>query len=120
MAPDNQIGLPSFFDDQAKIRAIICGADEVIVYNAPHVMRFLEYNDAAPSSGTRATDTMYEYCHCLAKANHDSSCLAHSELADAAVRIGYDWENSTHGTVTNALACLAVQKWIEGQPSEEH
>ena len=113
VSPDNQIDLPSFFDDQAKIREIIWGADEVIVYNASRVMRFLEYNDAAPSSGTRVTDTMYEYCHCLAKATHDSICLAHSELADAAVRIGYAWENSPHGTVTNALACLAVQKWIE-------
>ena len=115
VSPDNQIDLPSFFDDQAKIREIIWGADEVIVYNASCVMRFLEYNDAAPSSGTRVTDTMYEYCHCLEKANHDSNCLAQSELADAAVRIGYAWENSPHGTVTNALACLAVQKWIEGR-----
>lgn len=119
VAPDNQIDLPSFFDDQVKIREIICGADEVIVYNASCVMRFLEYNDSAPSSGTRVTDTMHEYCHCLEKANHDSDCLARSELAYAAARIGYAWENSPHGTVTNALACLAVQKWIEGQPNEE-
>lgn len=119
VAPDNQIDLPSFFDDQVKIREIICGADEVIVYNASCVMRFLEYNDATPSSGTRVTDTMHEYCHCLEKANHDSDCLARSELAYAAARIGYAWENSPHGTVTNALACLAVQKWIEGQPNEE-
>lgn len=118
-APDNQIDLHSVFDDQEKIREIIWGADEVIVYNAPRVMRFLEYNDAAPSSGTRVTDTMYEYCHCLEKVNHDSNCLAHSELADAAVRIGYAWENSPYGTVTNALACLAVQKWIARQRRED-
>ena len=120
VAPDTQIDLPSFFDDQVKIREIIWGADEVIVYNAPRVMRFLEYNDAAPSSGIRVTDTMYEYCHWLEKANHDSDCLAHIELADAADRIGYTWENIPRGTVTNALACLAVQKWIEGHPNEEH
>ena len=115
VSPDDQIDLPSFFDDQAEIRDIICGADEVIVYNAPRVMRFLEYNDAAPSSGTRVTDAMYEYCHRLGIASHDPNCLAHIELADAAVRIGYAWENSPHGTVINALACLAVQKWIEGR-----
>lgn len=120
VAPDNQIDLPSFFDDQVKIREIIWGADEVIVYNAPRVMRFLEYNDAAPSSGTRVTDAMNEYCHWLGKASHDSDCLAHIELADAADRIGYAWENSAHGPAANALACLAVQKWIEGQPNEEH
>ena len=117
--PDNQIDLPSFFDDQLKIRGIIWGADEVIVYNAPRVMTFLEYNDAAPSSGTRVTDAMYEYCRWLGKASHDSNCLAHIELADAAARIGYAWENSLNGTVTNALACLAIQKWIEGQSNEE-
>lgn len=114
VAPNNQIDLPSFFDEQVKIREIICGTDEVIVYNAPRVMRFLEYNDAAPSSGTRVTDAMYEYCHWLGKANHDSNCLAQIELADAADRIGYAWENSAHGPAANALACLAVQKWIEG------
>lgn len=114
VSPNNQIDLPSFFDDQVKIREIICGTDEVIVYNAPRVMRFLEYNDAATSSGTRVTDAMYEYCHWLGKANHDSNCLAQIELADAADRIGYAWENSAHGPAANALACLAVQKWIEG------
>lgn len=115
VSPNNQIDLPSFFDDQVKIREIICGTDEVIVYNAPRVMRFLEYNDAATSSGTRVTDAMYEYCHWLGKANHDSNCLAQIELADAADRIGYAWENSAHGPAANALACLAVQKWIEGR-----
>lgn len=115
VSPDDQIDLPSFFDDQAKIRDIVCGADEVIVYNAPRVMRFLEYNDAAPSSGTRVTDAMYEYCQRLGIASHDPNCLAHIELVDTAVRIGYASENSPHGTVTNALACLAVQKWIEGR-----
>lgn len=119
VAPDNQIDLPYLFDDQVKIREIIWEADEVIVYNAPRVMRFLEYNDAAPSSGTRVTDAMYEYCRWVGKASRESNCLAHIELADAVVRIGYAWENSPHVSVTNALACLAVQKWIEGQANEE-
>lgn len=115
VAPNNQIDLPSFFDDQVKIREIIWSADEVIVYNAPRVMRFLEYNDASTSSGTKVTDAMYEYCRWLGKANHDPNCLAQIELADAADRIGYAWENSAHGPAANALACLAVQKWIEGR-----
>lgn len=120
VSPDSQIDLPSFFDDQAKIREIISGADEVIVYNASCVMRFLEYNDAAPSSGTRVTDTMYEYCRWIGDAGHVFGRLTRIELADTAERAGYAWENSAHGPVANALACLAVQKWIEGQPNEEH
>lgn len=120
VAPDSQIDLPSFFDDQVKIREIIWEADEVIVYNASCVMKFLEYNDAAPVSRTKVTDTMHEYCRWLGKANRNLNCLAHIELADAAGRIGYAWDNSPHEPVANALACLAIQKWIERQPNEEH
>ena len=119
VSPDNQMDLPSFFDDQAKIREIILGADEVNVYNAPRDMRFLEYNDAEPGSGTRVTDIVYEYCHWLEKANNDSNCPSHLKLADAAAQIGYARENNPHEPVANALACLAAQKWIEGQPNEE-
>lgn len=113
VAPDAQKELPSFFDDQEKIRKIIWGVDEVIVYNAPRVMRFLEYNDTAPDSKTRVTDTMYEYCHWLGEANYCFIRLSSIELADTAERIGYAWESSPHEPVANALACLAVQKWIE-------
>lgn len=119
VAPDNQIDLPSFFDDQVKIREIIWEADEVIVYNAQHVMRFLGHNDAAPSSGARVTDTMYEYCLWLGVTNCDYNRLAHIELADAADHIGYDRPDGMSTCLANALACLAVQKWIERQRHEE-
>lgn len=119
VAPDNQIDLPSFFDDQVKIREIICGADEVIVYNAQHVMRFLGHNDAAPVSGARVTDTMYEYCLWLGVTNRNYSRLAHIELTDVADHIGYDRPDGMSTSLANALACLAVQKWIERQRHEE-
>ena len=119
VAPDNQIDLPSFFDDQVKIREIIWGADEVIVYNARHVMRFLGHNDAAPVSGTRVTDTMYEYCLWLGVTNRSYNRLAHIELTDVADHIGYDRPDGKSSSLANALACLAVQKWIERQRHEE-
>lgn len=119
MAPDNQTDLPSFFDDQVKIREIIWGADEVIVYNAQHVMRFLGHNDAAPASGARVTDTMFEYCLWLGVTNRNYNRLAHIELADAADHIGYVRPDGMSTSLANALACLAVQKWIERQRREE-
>lgn len=119
VAPDNQIDLPSFFDDQVKIRKIIWGADEVIVYNAQLVMRFLEHNDAAPASGARVTDTMYEYCLWLVETNRNHNRLAHIELTDVADHIGYDRPDGMSANLANALACLAVQKWIERQRREE-
>lgn len=119
VAPDNQIDLPSFFDDQVKVREIIWGADEVIVYNARHVMRFLGHNDAAPVSGARVTDTMYEYCLWLGVTNRSYNRLAHIELTDVADHIGYDRPDGMSSSLANALACLAVQKWIERQRHEE-
>lgn len=119
VAPDNQIDLPSFFDDQVKIREIIWGADEVIVYNAQHVMRFLGHNDAAPVSGARVTDTMYEYCLWFGVTNRNYNRLARIELTDVADHIGYDRPDGMSTGQANALACLAVQKWIERQRHEE-
>lgn len=119
VTPDNQIDLPSFFDDQVKIREIIWSADEVIVYNAQHVMRFLENNDAAPVSGARVTDTMYEYCLWLGETNRNYDRLAHIELTDVADHIGYDRPDGMSASLANALACLGVQKWIERQRREE-
>lgn len=119
VAPDNQIDLPSFFDDQVKIREIIWGADEVIVYNAQLVMRFLEHNDAAPASGAWVTDTMYEYCLWLGETNRNYNRPAHIELTDVADHIGYDRPDGMSASLANALACLAVQKWIERQRREE-
>lgn len=118
VAPDNQIDLPSFFDDQVKIREIIWGADEVIVYNASCVMTFLEYNDAAPVSQTRVTDTMYEYFFSNGEENHDCRSASHVELTDVADHIGYDRQDGMSTGLANAFACLAVQKWIEGQRRE--
>lgn len=119
VAPDNQIDLPSFFDDQVKIREIIWGADEVIVYNAQLVMRFLEHNDVAPASGARVTDTMYEYCLWLGETNRNYNRPAHIELTDVADHIGYDRPDGMSASLANALACLAIQKWIERQRREE-
>lgn len=119
VALDNQTDLPSFFDDQVKIREIIWGADEVIVYNAQHVMRFLGHNDAAPASGARVTDTMFEYCLWLGVTNRNYNRLAHIELTDAADHIGYVRPDGMSTSLANALACLAVQKWIERQRREE-
>ena len=119
VAPDNQIDLPSFFDDQVKSREIIWGADEVIVYNAQLVMRFLEHNDAALASGARVTDTMYEYCLWLGETNRNHNRFAHIELTDVADHIGYDRPDGMSASLANALACLAVQKWIERQRREE-
>lgn len=82
-------------------------------------MRFLGHNDAAPASGARVTDTMFEYCLWLGVTNRNYNRLAHIELTDAADHIGYVRPDGMSTSLANALACLAVQKWIERQRREE-
>lgn len=35
------------------------------------------------------------------------------ELVDAADHIGYEWTGRAHGSLADALATLAVQRWLE-------
>lgn len=35
------------------------------------------------------------------------------ELMDAADHIGYEWTGRAHGSLADALATLAVQRWLE-------
>lgn len=36
-----------------------------------------------------------------------------TELVDAADHIGYEWTGRAHGSLADALATLAVQRWLE-------
>lgn len=36
-----------------------------------------------------------------------------SVLVDAADHIGYEWTGRAHGSLADALATLAVQRWLE-------
>lgn len=35
------------------------------------------------------------------------------KLVDAAEHIGYEWTGRAHGSLADALATLAVQRWLE-------
>lgn len=35
------------------------------------------------------------------------------KLVDAADHIGYEWTGRAHGSLADALATLAVQRWLE-------
>lgn len=52
----------------------------------------------------RITDTMKEFTWFMGR---------RCKLVDAADHIGYEWTGRAHGSLADALATLAVQRWLE-------
>ena len=54
----------------------------------------------------RITDTMNLFTWFMGKRKR-------YKLVDAADHIGYEWTGRAHGSLADALATLAVQRWLE-------
>lgn len=60
--------------------------------------------DAATRDEAGITDTMKEFTWFMGR---------RYKLVDAADHIGYEWTGRAHGSLADALATLAVQRWLE-------
>lgn len=60
--------------------------------------------DRNPREDARITDTMKEFTWFMGR---------RYKLVDAADHIGYEWTGRAHGSLADALATLAVQRWLE-------
>lgn len=117
--PEDVADCPSFFDDHEKIREIVWSADEIIAYNAKFDLSFLSYNDIAPQSWTKVTDTMLEFARYYGDWSDYFNDWKWQKLVDAAEFIEYEWTGRAHGSLADALATLAVQKWLERKRRDE-
>lgn len=59
-----------------------------------------------PREDARITDTMNLFKWFMGKRKR-------YKLVDAADHIGYEWTGRAHGSLADALATLAVQRWLE-------
>lgn len=57
-----------------------------------------------PREDARITDTMNLFTWFMGR---------RYKLVDAADHIGYEWTGRAHGSLADALATLAVQRWLE-------
>ena len=78
--------------------------DEVIGYNVGFDLGFLSAVGVRPREDARITDTMKEFTWFMGR---------RYKLVDAADHIGYEWTGRAHGSLADALATLAVQRWLE-------
>lgn len=106
---------PHFLDDLEEVREIVWGADEIIAYNASFDLSFLNCNDCGPTVAHKITDTMLQYAREIGEWDRAHDGWKWHKLTDAAAHIGYEWTGKAHGSLADARACLAVQKWVELQ-----
>lgn len=102
--PEDVADLPTIETAIPRLREIFAGADEVIGYNVGFDLGFLSAVGVRPMEDARITDTMKEFTWFMGR---------RYKLVDAADHIGYEWTGRAHGSLADALATLAVQRWLE-------
>lgn len=102
--PEDVADLPTIETAIPRLREIFAGADEVIGYNVGFDLWFLSAVVVRPREDARITDTMKEFTWFMGR---------RYKLVDAADHIGYEWTGRAHGSLADALATLAVQRWLE-------
>ena len=102
--PEDVADLPTIETAIPRLREIFAGADEVIGYNVGFDLGFLSDVGVRPREDARITDTMKEFTWFMGR---------RYKLVDAADHIGYEWTGRAHGSLADALATLAVQRWLE-------
>lgn len=103
-ADEDVADLPTIETAIPRLREIFAGADEVIGYNVGFDLGFLSAVGVHPREDARITDTMNLFTRFMGR---------RYKLVDAADHIGYEWTGRAHGSLADALATLAVQRWLE-------
>ena len=113
ISPESVAQCPPISRDLEEIQGIVDSADEVIGYNIIHFdQRFMEA--AGVRFGRKAIrDTMLEYAELAGDWDDYHQDWRWWRLTEAADAIGYEWTAAAHGSLADALATLAVQKWVE-------
>ena len=73
-------------------------------YKVGFDLGFLSAVGVRPREDARITDTMNLFTWFMGR---------RYKLVDAADHIGYEWTGRAHGSLADALATLAVQRWLE-------
>lgn len=102
--PEDVADLPTIETAIPRLREIFAGADEIIGYNVGFDLGFLSAVGVRPREDAIITDTMNLFTWFMGR---------RYKLVDAADHIGYEWTGRAHGSLADALATLAVQRWLE-------
>ena len=100
-----------------QIQMIVDWADVVIAYNADFDVRFLRAAGVRVEQ-SKVVDTMALYGERAGVWDSKHGHWKWFKLTEAASAIGYTWEGAAHGSLADAKATLAVQRWCESHPRQ--
>lgn len=113
--PKDVAGLPTIESTVPLLKEIFADADEVIGYNVGFDLGFLAAIGVHPNPDATITDTMLGYAQEIGEWDEFYGEYRWHRLTEAATHIGYEWTGRAHGSLADALATLAVQRWLENR-----
>lgn len=122
ISPESVAMCPEIREDERELSELFSSADLVIGYNVSFDLGFLVAVGIRPRVGAEVHDTMLDFAELRRvpdpRHRHGSPWKWH-KLTEAADFIGYDWgSDAAHGSLADARATLAVQRWCDRQRGE--
>ncbi len=113
ITPESVEGLPAIARSLPELRLIFAEADEVIGYNLPFDLAFLEKVGVRPRQDARLTDAMLGFAEAYGEPSESHPGeFRWKKLTFAADYVGHEWTGAAHGSMADALATLDVAKWV--------
>lgn len=124
ISPESVAACPEIGEDERDFSELFGSADLVIGYNVSFDLGFLAAVGIRPRVGAEVHDTMLDFAELRRvpdpRHRHGSPWKWH-KLTEAADFIGYDWgSDAAHGSLADARATLAVQRWCDQRRTELH
>lgn len=124
ISPESVAMCPEIREDERELSELFSSADLVIGYNVSFDLGFLAAVGIRPRVGAEVHDTMLDFAELRRvpdpRHRHGSPWKWH-KLTEAADFIGYDWgSDAAHGSLADARATLAVQRWCDQRRTELH
>lgn len=114
ITPESAEGMPAIDGFLPELRRIFAEADEVIGYNLPFDLAFLEKVGVQPRPDAKLADAMLEFAEAYGEPSESHPGeFRWKKLTFAAEHVGHEWTGAAHGSMADALATLDVAKWVE-------
>ena len=123
ITPESVALCPEIREDQRELSELFLSADSVIGYNVSFDLGFLASAGINPRESAEIHDTMLDFAELRGvrdtSRRHPGEWKWH-KLTEAADFIAYDWgDEAAHGSLADARATLAVQRWCDRRRQED-
>lgn len=114
ISPEMVKDSPTILDLIPQLKGIFASANELILYNAPFDLSFIEHHTGiAVRENQRVTDVMLDFAKYYGEWNDYFHDYKWQKLTTAADHFGYEWELDAHNSLADVKATLFVKEKLE-------